>query len=110
MMGLLDPRLMQYLQQLGAMNQPGYNRPLPPPGVPGGVGPRPPMPGKPMMPNPMMPSPMMPKPTMPGNPMMPNPVQTIQPFPGPRFVPAQPRMSVDPRSYAMPPRGIGYGP
>ena len=57
-MGLLDPRLMQYLQQLqasGAMNQPGYNRPLPPPGVPGGVGPRPPMPGKPMMPNQMLP-------------------------------------------------------
>lgn len=107
MMGLLDPRLMQYLQQLqasGAMNQPGYNRPLPPPGVPGGVGPRPPMPGKPMMPNPM-PNPMMPRPMMP-RPMMPNQVPSF----GSRFVPAQPRMSVDPRSYAMPPRGINYGP
>ena len=99
MMGLLDPRLMQYLQQLGAMNQPGYNRPLPPPGVPGGVGPRPPMPGKPMMPNPM-PNPMMPRP------MMPNQVPSF----GSRFVPAQPQMSVDPRNYAMPPRGINYGP
>jgi hypothetical protein len=89
-MGLLDPRLMAYLQQRGiqppmggyAPPMPRVNRPVQAP--------------KPMMPNPIM--------TAPGFPTgMINP-GTMNPGMMNRFVPAQMNMQVDPRAYAMPPR------
>jgi hypothetical protein len=95
MMGLLDPRLMAFLQQrgiqpptnMGAPPMPRVNRPVQPP--------------KPMMPNPIMTAPGFPTGMM--NPGMMNPGM-MNPGMMNRFVPAQMNMQVDPRAYAMPPR------
>lgn len=84
MMGLLDPRLMAYLQQRGIQ----------------APAPRPQMPTQ--MPRPQMPRPMQPNPMM-GQ--MPNPLLPA----GSTFVPAQMNIARDPASYVMPPRPVMSG-
>ena len=99
MMGLLDPRLMAFLQQrgvqmpqtnMGAPQMPRVTRPMPPKG---------------MVTNPGFPSPGTFFPARPN--MQVDPRSYVMP-PRNTFVPARPNMQVDPRSYAMPP--VGYGP
>ena len=111
MMGLLDPRLMAFLQQRGVQMPPqptnmgGYAPPMP-----RVIRPMP----QPKAPNPVMTAPGFPILQMnsgtffPARPnMQVDPRSYVMP-PRNTFVPARPNMQVDPRSYAMPP--VGYGP
>lgn len=89
MMGLLDPRLMAYLQQRGIQpptNMGGYAPPMPRVNRPV----QPPIP-KPINTNPIMTAPGFPTPA------------------GSTFVPAQMNIARDPASYVMPPRPVMSG-